>query len=41
METLGEWDLPFKLNGGFHASWWPTKDQETTLTYPIDKGEDS
>ena len=28
METLGEWHLPFKLAGGFHASWWPTKEQE-------------
>ena len=28
METLNEWPLPFKLAGGFHASWWPSQKVE-------------
>ena len=28
MTTLNEWPLPFKLAGGFHASWWPTEQKD-------------
>ena len=32
MVTLQEWPLPFKLAGGFHASWWPTQDSDSNIT---------